>query len=185
MFVCLFVCLFVCFVVLFALFCLAATANHQAAEPKTNTGSDITRLMQPIIRLSQPCASHYHQSALMFCRYYVFKLFWFCLSSPSKMTLKQETIAACFARFADTQIDEDASPPADTAREASPIPQRVIKRLLKRSLSTMSGVTDLDEDEPPPGSWSAPPTPPTSQSSCPATPAVSYTHLTLPTILRV
>ena len=34
----------------------------------------------------------------------------------------------------------------------------------------MSGVTDLDEDEPPPGRWSAPPTPPTSQSSCPATP---------------
>ena len=88
------------------------------------------------------------------------------------MALKQETLPACFARgFSDTQPDEDASPPADTAREASPIPgPRVIKRLLKRSLSTMSGVTDLDEDEPPPGRWSAPPTPPTSQSSCPATP---------------
>ena len=34
----------------------------------------------------------------------------------------------------------------------------------------MSGVTDLDEDEPPPRRRSAPPTPPTPQSSCPATP---------------
>ena len=86
--------------------------------------------------------------------------------------MKQETIPSCFARgFFDSQPDEDASPPADTAREASPIARpRVTTRLLKRSFSIMSGETDLDEGEPPPGRWSAPPTPPTSQSSCPDTP---------------